>query len=180
MMQLVVNYPSPPPLGLCQASVEAGYYVELRPEGAFSNDPSGALAFANTYNPLPVWQKQQMQAVAEQYATIIAAGYTYSNVLVAIDDVSQQKITAMAAIASNTLAGLITTAWPTTFAWAPMGFGASLSLPTPQNMIAFGAAIGHYVSNVILYAESLTQQIASAPSVAAVQAINITAGWPIN
>jgi hypothetical protein len=164
--------------GLYAALVAAGHSVIHYSTGAWSPDPTPTQDFINAYSAVPFVQHQALEALAAQLAKVIAAGFTYQTVLVAVDDASIGKITAQAAVASNTIHGLLTTAWPSSFAWLPQGAGAPLPLSTPQDMITFAGAVAAYVSNVILYAASLEAKILAATSVSGVEAVTLTTGWP--
>jgi hypothetical protein len=148
-------------------------------DGSFNvSDLAASQALIASYNPLSFVQAQAAVAVDAQLASVIAAGFTYQGVLIAIDPPSVAHLTAMAAIASNMISGLITTPWPASFAWLPHGAGPSLALATPQAMVTFAGAVGQYVSACILFANALAAQILAATTLGAVQAINVTAGWP--
>lgn len=173
-----ITYPTSEVPGLLAAITASGYWAREEDGAWIASDAPSVQAIINGYNEFPATQQQAVAAAYAKLATIIAVGYTYNGVLIAIDDAGRADLTAMAAIASNTIAGIVTTAWPSTFAWAPKGLGASLPLGTPQSMIVFAAAAGHYVSANVQYAEALAQQIMAATTVAEVQTISITTGWP--
>lgn len=150
----------------------------------YVSDLTKAQSVVAAYNPLPYTQQQKITALGALLEQKIGAGFTYSSVLVDITGTASipgsatGNISAMASIAGDTIAGIITTAWPSTFAWIGMGTTATIPLSTPQAMVQFAAAAGHYKSALIQYANQLQAQIEAATTVTAVQAIDITAGWP--
>lgn len=170
--------------GLVEALAAAGIAVATDGTTWEVSDLAKAQSIAASYSPLSYVQRQKVTAAGALLEQKIAAGFTYNGVTVDITGTASipgsatGNISAMAAIASDTIAGTITTPWPVNFAWVGMGTTATIPLSTPQAMVQFAAAAGHYKSALIQYANQLQAQIEAATTVTAVQAIDITAGWP--
>lgn len=172
-----VAVPAAPPT----TAPAAGYTWELGDPQAVQVNGVWQQNWVQVVVPLATAQAQAIAQVGAIYLEKIAAGFTYNGVTVGILPADIQNITAMAATAMANIQaaslGITAPAWPSNFAWLPQGSGASLPLTAPE-MITFGAAASHYVSSLILYADSLIAQIQAATTASAVQAIDITAGWP--
>lgn len=166
--------------GLQNAITQSGNRIWNENGVWFGDDAAAVQAVISTYDPLPIAKVAAIAAAQLHLAGIVAAGFTYSGVLIAIDAVSSANITSMASVAGDTIAGLVATPWPAGFYWAPQGAGASLPIATPQAMVTFSAAAWHYVSACVLYAEGLATQINAATTVSGVQTINTTTGWPVS
>lgn len=168
-------------LGLQQALSAAGIACWWEAGNFFVSNLTAAQNIVASYNPVPAMQAALISQVETLLQEKVAAGFTYNGVTVGILPADIQNITAMAATAMANIQaaslGITAPAWPSNFAWLPQGSGASLPLTAPE-MITFGAAASHYVSSLILYADSLIAQIQAATTAAAVQAIDITTGWP--
>lgn len=179
-----VTLPSPIPPGLVESAIAAGISLYGQNGEWMSDTPVAVSSFVSSYDPLPWLRAQALATVASTLASHIAAGFTYQGVTVEITGEASVvgsptgNIDAMAAIASNTIAGTVTTAWPTGFGWVGKGTTATIPLSTPQAMVAFAAATGHYKSALIQYANNLEAQIEAATTAAAVQSIDLTSGWP--
>lgn len=168
--------------GLQQALATAGVACWWKAGAFYVSDLSAAQSLVASYNSLPAIQQAALETVAATLGTRIAAGFTYNTVLIACDDVTQGKISRVAQMAADIISGQITKSW-TTRTWPSMTPGATgLSLSTPQEMIAFGAAVGSYVADNEFYAADLASQIlastATAASIAALDLTNSQGTWP--
>lgn len=106
---------------------------------------------------------------ASQLAARLAAGMPWQGKVLQIDDASQSRILAGKALAD---AGTL----PAGFAWR-MADNSALLLDA-AGMQAMAEAAGTYVYALRAHYWSLVDAIAAAPDLAAVEAIDVTAGWP--
>ncbi len=132
--------------------------------------------------PLAAAQVNALATVAATLAARIAAGFTYNGILVACDDAAQAKIGRVAQLAENILAGRSAVTW-TSRTWPPFALGnPGVPLPTAQDMVSFGTAVGDYVADNEFHAADLTAQImastATATSIAALDLDNSKGTWP--
>ena len=176
-----LTMPSPIPAGLQSAITSAGHTLMLLDNTWVTDNPTAVAAIIASYNPLAAVQAQAVASVQAQYLSLIKAGFTYQNVLVSIDPISQANINSMASQAIVTLQatslGVSVQPWPANFVWLPQGAGNNLPL-TASQMITFASAVAHYVSALILYLDSLIAQIQAATTTDAVAAILSGAVWP--
>jgi hypothetical protein len=115
-----------------------------------------------------------------QLAAKIAAGFTYNGTTIGISPTNIVNINSMASQALLTLSpphGVTPVTWPTNFAWLPQGTGSPIPL-TAAEMLTMANMCAHYISSLILYADTLEQQIMSCTTAAEVDAIDIASGWP--
>lgn len=174
-MQQYPGYVDQP--GLQAALGSAGVACWWEAGGFYVSDLAKAQAVVAAYDPLPAVRAQTEAQVQATLAGKLAAGFTYSGVLIDCSQTQTDDITSVATIASNILSGKLNETW-TAIEWPAMNGGAGLPIASAQDMVTFGAAIGHYVSGLKFYALGLISQIRGATTVAAVQAINVTTGWP--
>ena len=174
-MQQYSGYVDQP--GLQQALADAGVGCWWEADAFYVSDLAKAQSVVAAYNPLPAIQHQALATVAATLADKLAAGLAIGSNIVAIDAVAQSEIAALAILALATINGTATTPWPTGRAW-PVVSGTPIPLTTPQDLIAVGAPAAHYVWSLKNYANGLAAQIGAATTAAAVQAIDLTSGWP--
>lgn len=174
-MQQYPGYVDQP--GLQQALGAAGIACWWEAGNFFVSDLTKAQAVVAAYDPLPAVQAQATAQVQATLASKLAAGFAIGSNVIAIDQTAQAEIGSLAILALATLAGQVTTPWPTGRTW-PVVSGTPVPLTTPQDLIAVGAPCAHYVWSIKNYAVNLIAQIEAAITAAAVQAINITTGWP--
>lgn len=175
MMRQYPGYVDQP--GLQQALGAAGVACWWEAGGFYVSDLAKAQSVVAAYDPLPAVRLGAEGQVQATLAAKLAAGFVYSGVLIDCSQTQTDDITAVAAIASNILTGKLTTTW-TAIEWPSMNGAAGLPIASAQDMVNFGAAIGHYVSGLKFYALGLISQIRAATTAAAVQAIDLTTGWP--
>ncbi len=124
-------------------------------------------------------QNLQQEALATLYGSKFVAGFNYNTENFQIDPASQSNIASMgslaAAVVNNTPGAL---AWPSSFFW--IASNNSQVPMTAAQMYAFSQAVASYVSALVVNNFSLKQSIAAAATMTALQAINITSGWPTN
>lgn len=166
-------------IGMRRAVAAAGHQLILLNGEWFADDASAVNSIIAAYDPLPAVQQEALATVAATLASKLGAGFMYSNVLVAIDPQGRRsKIAEAASLAQAILGGTSTQTWNSSRVWPPMTGTTGVPIGAPQAMIDMAAAIGSYVMDLDLYAGSLAAQIMAATSASAVQAINLTSGWP--
>ncbi len=118
----------------------------------------------------------QAAAAAGDFETRIAAGFTWSGALFQIDADSQARIAAMSIMALGSITDPANSPWPDGFYWV-----AADNSHVPMDaaaMYAFGRAAGAYVSACVLRLRAIKDAIAGAAYQAALDAIDVTAGYP--
>lgn len=114
---------------------------------------------------------------AAHFSTLVAAGFTYGGKLYQIDPVSQANITGMGALALSVLAQIAGAPnWPSNFSW--IAADNTLTPMTADEMYAFAITIAGFLSAGVLNRRAIKDAIAAGASVAAVQEIDVTAGYP--
>ncbi len=174
-MQQYAGYVDQP--GLQQALGSAGVACWWEAGGFYVSDLAKAQSVVAAYNPMPAIQQGALATVAATLAAKLAAGLAIGSNVIAIDAAAQTEIAALAILALATINGTATTPWPTGRTW-PVVSGTPIPLTTPQDLITVGAPAAHYVWSLKNYANELGAQIMAATTSAAVQAINLTSGWP--
>ena len=118
-----------------------------------------------------------VDAIDALRAAKLVAGAPIGGLRVAIDDTSRGDIGGMATTA---LAALSSAApWPESYAagWITMS-NVRLPLPTPADGLALAAAVGDWYARIVQHARSLKDAVLAAEDDAALDAIDIAAGWP--
>ncbi|MBX6386335.1 MAG: DUF4376 domain-containing protein [Microbispora sp.] len=138
-------------------------------EGAVIQPGEDGRPVAVRPDPLEVARATAKAAAKAQFDARIAAGMPWQGKVLQIDDASQERILAGKAMAD---AGTL----PAGFAWR-MADNTPLPLDA-AGMQAMAEAAGTYVYALRAHYWSLVDAIAAAPDLAAVQAIDVTAGWP--
>jgi hypothetical protein len=100
-----------------------------------------------------------------------------SGLHVALDDGSRADLTAMAATATAASAGAVP--WLDSYArgWITVE-NARIPLVTPAAGLALAASVGNYYAAIIQHRRDLKDAALSAEDAAALEAIDIAAGWP--
>lgn len=139
-------------------------------------------AYAGSPAELQYWQAQKLAALAAVYVGKYAAGFSYTGPdgtkrNFQIDPDSQRNIDVQA----NKAIGAILNgeAWDSGSYWVAAD-NTQMPLATAQAMRAFAIAAGQYVATLILTNRAIKDQIIAATTVAGVQAIDVTSGWPGN
>lgn len=117
-------------------------------------------------------------AVVVRRDALIRQGAIAGNGLhVALDDGSRADLGGMATTALGALSGALP--WPDSYAqgWISTE-NTRIPLETPQDGLALAALAGTRYAAVVQAARTLKDQIGSAADQAALDAIDITAGWP--
>ena len=123
---------------------------------------------------LLIRKREKLGDVAVELAARNAAGFTYNGKSYQLDEASQARITALAIKADRKVAGAAGATWSGTFI-------AADNSETTFSETAFGAFADAAANVVIarrLYARSLKNNILAAADGAALDAINVSAGWP--
>ena len=107
---------------------------------------------------------------------LMDAGFTYGGVLYQIDAESQSQLAAMGALAVGSMFNPADSPWPTGFYWiaadnshVPMDAATTYS---------FARSVALYVSACILQCRAIKDAIAGAVDEAALDVIDVTAGYP--
>ena len=107
----------------------------------------------------------------------IATGFTWSGKLYQIDAGSQTRIAAMGALALGSIADPAGSPWDGGFYWV-----AADNSHVPMDavgMAGFARAVALYVSGCILHLRTIKDTIAGAADQAALDAVDVTAGYPV-
>jgi hypothetical protein len=178
MMQLIAYDPAAQGPAYIAALEAAGLSAVLRPDGLYVSDIDAAQAVAADAAALLVQAKAiKAAAVASCYAGKIAAGFNYAGKLIQIDDASQANIAAQGLAALGSIVDPASNPWDANFTWI-CADNSRLALATAAAMYAFATACDGYVKGCILQRRALKDAIAGATTLAALQAIDISTGWP--
>jgi hypothetical protein len=110
------------------------------------------------------------------YDGLIAAGFTYGGVAYQIDPDSQTQLAAMGLMALGSITDPANSPWPAGFYWvATDNSHVPMDAPTTYSV---GRAVAGYVSACILRLRAIKDEIAAAADQAALDAIDVTAGYP--
>ena len=111
----------------------------------------------------------------------VNAGFTVSGQLVDIDAAGRADLTSMMGAANASLITLLagTATWPSNYAtgWVARA-GGLLPLPKATDGIKLAAAALNYYSALVQREAVLVKAVNAAATLAALAAIDITAGWP--
>lgn len=138
-------------------------------QAELAGDHPDVLAFALRSRKL-----ERLADVAVELAKRNAAGFTYNGKAFQLDDASQARITALAVKANRKAAGAAGATWSGTFIAADN----TEATFTETEFGAFADAAANVVIARRLYARSLKNDILAAADGAALDAINVSAGWP--
>lgn len=96
---------------------------------------------------------------------------------VALDDGSRTDLTAMAATATAAASGAVT--WPESYSrgWISIE-NVRIPLPTPAAGLTLAAKVGDYYAAIIQHRRDLKDAALAAETADALDAIDISAGWP--
>lgn len=120
-----------------------------------------------------------VNAISGKVAALMAAGYPVQgdDLHVALDGETRADLGAMATTAALAISGV--TAWPESYSkgWITIE-NIRIPLPTPQDGIALGAAVGDYYAQVRQHARDLKDAALAATEETPPEGIDIDAGWP--
>ena len=123
-------------------------------------------------------QGAKLAAVSSRADALIAAGApVLSGLHISLDDGSRTDLTAMAATATAAASGSVN--WPDSYSrgWISME-NVRIPLATPTDGLALAASVGDWYARIIQYRRDLKDQVLAAADEAALDAIDIAAGWP--
>ncbi len=179
MMQLIAYDPITQGHAFIAALEAAGVTAVLCPDGLFVSDIDAAQAVAGDATALLTQAKAiKVAAVASRYAGKIADGFNYAGKLIQIDDASRANIAAQGLAALGSIVDSASNPWEPTFTWI-CADNSRLPLATAAAMYDFASACDGYVKDCILHRRALKDAIAGAATLADLQAIDISAGWPV-
>lgn len=188
-MNQVIPYttlPDPAPAGFSDAVFANGGYISSAPDGWHVNDAAAVLALYRTYSgsaaELTFSRNAKLAQLAALYLSKFAGGFNYTGPdavkrTFQIDPTSQFNIDVQANASLGSI--LNGEAWDTT-SYFIAADNSHMALPTAQAMRAFSLATRAYVSATILNNRALKDAISGAANMAALAAIDISAGWPSN
>jgi len=116
------------------------------------------------------------RAAFEHYTAVLAAGFSFSGVVYQVDAGSQGNIAAMGIMALGSITDPAGSPWPAGFYWIAAD-NSHIAMDAPT-MYAFGRAVAGYVSACVLRLRAIKDAIAAAADQAALDAIDVTAGYP--
>lgn len=159
------------PSGLIETIEAAGHSVTRSPDGWQCSDDVAVQAIVDGYENSPERLEHhktlKLSDLTSAFTTTISSGLLYQGRIFQIDAASRANIAAMSTFAiSASLGG----PWPKDFYWI-----AADNTHVPmlaQDMLAFGQAVGAYVSALVLKQRSIKDAIAVAADVAVVDLIN--------
>lgn len=122
-------------------------------------------------------QNEALTRLANFYNSLYAAGFNYNGKNVQIDPASLQNVNAAASMAIAAQA--TNAAWPQSYVWITTD-NSTLALTTAPAVIAFGVAIGNYVTTLIMTNRALKNAIAALTTIAVCDAFDVMQGWPSN
>jgi hypothetical protein len=180
----------PQPIAGVMAGLAAITPCFVSPDGLHVGDTVAAQNFLSAYagsaSELTFNQAQQQTALATLFGSKFIAGFKYTvpgdasgSHNYQIDPASVANIVGAGAWASSAVAGLPgVAAWPTGFTWIDASNNA---VPmTAAQCAGFASAVGAYITALILNNRALKTAVASAASMTALAAIDITQGWSSN
>ena len=112
-----------------------------------------------------------------QFQSVIAAGCNYNGKNFQIDPASLQNILGKSTMAMVAESGMAT--WDPNFQWIATD-NTTIALARPQDMVAFGMAIGNYDSAIVLANLALKNAISGLTDVTSCDEFDVTQGWPAN
>jgi hypothetical protein len=160
-------------------SFDAGLHLIQPPDG--TPDTPGAYMVQNgTLAPRTATLAENRFAktngAVAHYNALIAAGFSYGGTLFQIDGMAQANIAAMGVMALGSITDPAGSPWPAGFYW--IAADNSHVTMDAAAMYAFGRAAGAYVSACVLRLRAIKDAIAAAADQAALDAIDVTAGYP--
>lgn len=176
---MTINY-TEKGVGLHQAIAAAGYGLRRENNVWISTDDTAVQAIIDSYNQVAYEQTQICGTVDALFQTKLGLGFVYTDgKTYQIDLASQAKIAGAGAMALGVIAGAVgTDSWPAGFYW--IAEDNTHTAMTAAQCYAFAQAVGQYVSLLVYSARAIKDNILAQTTVAAVDGIDITQGWPPN
>lgn len=134
-------------------------------------------AVAKVFLPDPVELK--LSEISAKAAELLDIGAPVEDGLhVALDDGSRADLTAMATTASAAATGAV--AWPESYSrgWISVE-NVRIPLPSPMDGLVLAATVGEFYAALVQHRRDLKDAALAAVDAAALDAIDITAGWPV-
>jgi len=134
-----------------------------------------------TAPPPPTFEELRSSKIAAivsaANALLITGAPVDSTLHIALDDGSRADLTAMAATATAAASGSVP--WPESYArgWITIE-NIRIPLTTPSAGLALAASVGNYYAALIQHRRDLKDAALAAEDEAALDAIDIAAGWP--
>lgn len=140
------------------------------------------LAAGNAITPyalsIDIRRSEKIGAIEAKAATLLSAGAPVAaDQHIALDDGSRADLTAMATTATAASAGAVS--WPDSYArgWITIE-NVRIPLATPAAGLMLAASAGNYYAAIIQHRRDLKDAALAAGTSAALDAIDINAGWP--
>ena len=115
-------------------------------------------------------------AARAHFDDLISAGFSHAGTRYQIDSTSQSHIAALSLLALGCVTDPQNSAWLTDIYWVAAD-NSHVSMDAPA-MYGFGRAVAGYVSASLLRFRAIKDAIAAAPDQAALDAVDVTAGYP--
>ncbi|WP_026793004.1 hypothetical protein [Pleomorphomonas oryzae] len=123
-------------------------------------------------------RKAKLASITAFANILFSAGASLpSGLHIALDDGSRADLTAMAATATAAASGAVS--WPDSYArgWITIE-NLRIPLATPADGLALAASVGDYYAAIVQHRRDLKDAALAAENAAALDAIDIAAGWP--
>lgn len=120
----------------------------------------------------------KLSAISATADALLAAGAPVGSGLhVALDDGSRADLTAMSATATAASAGAVT--WPESYSrgWITVE-NVRIPLATPAAGLTLAASVGDWYASIVQHRRDLKDAALAAEDAAALDAIDVTTGWP--
>lgn len=163
------------PDDLLAAYPEGTREVGLMPGAGWTYDGTDWIAPTPSLIALRVAKLAKISATAD---ALLSAGAPVSGGLhVALDDGSRADLTAMASTATAASTGAVS--WPDTYSrgWITIE-NVRIPLSTPADGLALAASVGEWYAAVVQHRRDLKDAALAAEDAAALDAIDVTTGWP--
>jgi len=150
---------------------------------AFIGDPAAQGYVATAPDPtLDDLRAAKLLAIVAKANDLLSAGAPVSGGLhVALDDGSRADLTALASTATAVLISSGTVTWPDSYSrgWITIE-NVRVPLATAADGLTFAASVGNYYSAIMQHRRDLKDAALASSDEAALDAIDISAGWPTN
>jgi hypothetical protein len=149
----------------------------------FIGDPAAQGYVATAPGPtMDDLRAAKLLAIVAKANDLLSAGAPVSGGLhVALDDGSRTDLTALASTATAVLISSGTVTWPDSYSrgWITIE-NVRVPLATAADGLAFAASVGNYYSAIMQHRRDLKDAALASSDEAALDAIDISAGWPTN
>jgi hypothetical protein len=146
------------------------YFGDMQPgDRAATSEERAVYDFARA-------KADRRNAAAAAFDVALAAGVAYGGKVLQIGDDDRANITGQSSRAIASMLSGSGVTWPSDFAWR-MADNSSLALPTAADMLALGQAAADRYAALRLSLGAIKDAIDAAADQAALDAIDVTAGW---